>query len=280
MVPGAAAESVHDPQHREQLQIAGTLDAADVGHRPSEGGADFGHLLLRRFVVSADEHVRGVSRELRPDHVSIADDVERLDHARLGQPALDLLPARVRVTERELGRTCCGRIERIRRVDHHLACQIPRAGEPEGALRAGPECREDRDFGERRRFGECACRGSAASLLHPRARLLAGGLPRTHHDLVSEPHQPLSEGLADDSRTQHPDLHRILLAHVLGSSDATDVRCAISSNGQNASVALATPRPASTRATLHPEWCIRCGEPVPPSAPRAPLSSPQVGPDV
>ena len=135
----------------------------------------------------------------------VADGVERLDDARVGEPALHLLAAGVGVPEGQR-RRCIGREhERIGRVDDDLAGQVPGAGQAEGVLGAAPQRREDRDLGERRRLRERPGRGACAGLLDPTAHLLVARFPRADLDLVTARREAGAERASDVPSPQNSD---------------------------------------------------------------------------
>jgi hypothetical protein len=104
------------------------------------------------------------------DHVGMADDVEALDDAALRQPALDLLAARIGVAERQRRRRVGRGEQGIRGVDDDLAGEVLGAGEAQGVLRAGPECREHGQIREGRGLGEGTRGGPLPGLRNPGAR--------------------------------------------------------------------------------------------------------------
>ena len=95
-------ETVMHPEDAHGFQKTGPFHASRVHHAPAEALADAGHHLLGRGVVAADEHVGRAARELRVHHVGAAHGVEGLHHLGVGQPALHLFAAGIRIAEGEL----------------------------------------------------------------------------------------------------------------------------------------------------------------------------------
>ena len=57
MPPHAGSSAVADPQHRQRLQQARTLDAADVDHLLAERSTNSCDGLLGSVVITADKHI-------------------------------------------------------------------------------------------------------------------------------------------------------------------------------------------------------------------------------
>src|SRR6266550_478141 len=197
VVPAVRLEPVRDPYHSQGLQVASALDAADVDHAPPEGFHDVADLVLRAGVVARDEHVGRAARELRLEHVSVADGVERLDHLGSGEPPLDLLPRRVGESYPERGRTVGHGLERVGDVDDDLAHEILRVRELDGVLRAGPGGREHGDLAELGRLARACDRAPSSGFSDPELELVVFRLAGADLDVVAQSGEALAERLAD-----------------------------------------------------------------------------------
>lgn len=78
-------------------------------------------------MVPADEHVGRLAGKVRIHHVRVAHCIEGLDDPRVLQDPLDLLPARVGVTDRQ-PRGALRDVQRVRRINDDLVAEVPQAG--------------------------------------------------------------------------------------------------------------------------------------------------------
>ena len=131
-----------NPGMHQSMQSGSIARAACDTHvlgLPAELVEDGARLLLRAAVVAADEH-RRPRRELRVDHESRADAVERLHELRRRRLLLQTLEERVVRTgeEREHAARRRGFGDRVRRVEHNLAREPVAALSPTACSAAVP----------------------------------------------------------------------------------------------------------------------------------------------
>ena len=84
----ARAVGVDDPGEADGLQPTRALDATHVDHRPAELLEQAGDGSFRIVVIAGDEHVRLATGQTRLIMTGL-NDVEALDHVRVGNHALD-----------------------------------------------------------------------------------------------------------------------------------------------------------------------------------------------
>jgi hypothetical protein len=125
---------------------ARSLDAAEVDdslRRPAELAQQARDCVLSAVVLAGDEEVVLPGYAVRLDHHLHEHGVERLDHAGVGERALDLLTEAVGVGDEEPGRHPLGEVEREPDVDEHFPCQVRRADGFERRQPAGARRRVD-----------------------------------------------------------------------------------------------------------------------------------------
>jgi len=207
VVPGAAAAADLDPGDADRFELARALDAAQVDDvRPAEIGEQIGDGALGVGVVSGDQHRRPTLAEAGIDEIRVADDVERLHDLRFGKRALDALAERVLAADRELGREAARKVERVHRVDHHLAGEALRPGVGDYLLGGVAQDREDHELAHRGRLCERARVDARAFAGEPFAQLGLVGVARPDPHLVAASAEPRCQALPDHACSQHADL--------------------------------------------------------------------------
>src|SRR5262249_21138630 len=146
--PAVRSRCGDNPRQAHWLEITRRLDTSEIDVLPPKVRDNACDLLFGILAISAEEHIRWAAGKVRAKHACVADGVEGFDHVSARQKPLNLLTARVRVSDGELRRKSAAAIEWVGRVDDDLVPQPLRTSCLEGAFVGRTEGGEHDDFTE------------------------------------------------------------------------------------------------------------------------------------